>query len=229
MKFKFLGRLRGDEGGEEAEGRGRAPIDEVQQLSQQGYSEDEITNILRDRGYAYGEINEAINQAVRDTTVQQSGGRQSGGQQAGGPADQPPGGQQPGEEARQGTGMGYEEQPPAPEPQPEPQPQPREAGDTDFGEPSGVSAEEEELIETIVAEHFTDVEDEFDNVYAEIDEMADELAALKERVDELETREDEDQQEFIQRMDSMQEYLEESQSRIGGMEKAMQQVLPSAG
>ncbi|MDY6778078.1 MAG: hypothetical protein SVU32_05390, partial [Candidatus Nanohaloarchaea archaeon] len=84
VKFEFLGKLKDrdgdgsqDSGGGGGESSG-IPTDEVQQLSNQGYSQHEITEELRDRGYSYSDINKAMNRAVRDST-QQSGGMQSTG------------------------------------------------------------------------------------------------------------------------------------------------------
>jgi len=91
----------------------------------------------------------------------------------------------------------------------------------------GISESEEELIETIVEEKIIDIEDEFENIYAQIEEMQDRLEDMQDDVEELQIRKDEDEQEFIQKVDEMEEYLETSQSRIGGLEKAFQQTLPT--
>lgn len=222
-----LDRFRGG-GDDEDEGRGRPPVDEVRRLSDDGYAESEITEQLRDRGYSYGEINEAMNQAVQEQTVERGQSRQrrpvrqdaepqTGPQPAGGgDMDQAP--QQPAEPAPAAQAQPQQEEQPEPE---------EEDEDTEFGEPSGVSMEQEELIETIVSEHFTDVEDEFNAVYSDLDDLEGRVQELEDEVEELEIREDEDQQEVVQKVEEIEDYLAESQSRIGGMEKAFEQVLPS--
>lgn len=220
-----LDRFRG--GGDEEEGRDRVPVDEVRSLSQDGYSNDEITEELRNRGYGYSEINEAINQAVQNQTVegrdreqrkqeiQQSASRGEGLEQR--ELDQSRDRGSQGGDADRFEDRGRD------------QPREPDAGstaDADFGTPPGVSVREEELIETIVAEHFTEVEDEFRNIYEGLDELFETVDDLQDRVEELEIREDEDEEEFMQKVEEMEDYLLESQSRIGGMEKTMQQVLP---
>ncbi len=208
-------------GGDEEEGMGRLPVEEVRSLGDQGYSDDEISEALRDRGYSYGEINEAMNQAVRDRTVERE---ESGG----GPRDPVRGPAVEDDDLWEGEEVPRDDTDIEEfQSEPEPEPEPAGEGGGGFGQPSGVSVEEEELIETIVAEYFTDVEDEFENVYHEIDALAGAVEELQDRVEEIEIRDDEDQQEVVQKVDEMEDYLQQSQSRIGGMEKAFQQVLPS--
>ena len=85
----------------------------------------------------------------------------------------------------------------------------------------------EELIETVVAENLESVNQEFENLYEELDFIEEQMENLEERVEELEIRDDEDQQEFVQKVDEMEDHIDSYESRIGGLEKAFQQVLPS--
>jgi len=100
---------------------------------------------------------------------------------------------------------------------------PDETWDTDVG----ISQEQEELIETIIEEKMIDIEDEFETVYERLEALEDHVDELQQDVHDLKIRKDEDEREFLQKMEEMEEYLENSESRIGGLEKAFQQTLPS--
>lgn len=236
----LLDRFRGG-GDEEEESRGRLPVDEVRRLGSQGYSESEITETLRDRGYSYSEINEAVNEAVQQRTTEsrESQNRRTGSEDVTGSGDMEPSNPQLEEPVPQEPAQSpqssrepdlstdvYEEELQE-EMAPEPDSGTEDDEESDFGESPGVSMEEEELIEIIVSEHFTEVEDEFSNVYSEIDDLLERVEKLEEEIKEIKIREDEDQEEVVQKVEEMEEYLEQSQSRIGGMEKAFKQVLPS--
>lgn len=231
VKFEFLGRLRGKDKDDEDEG---VPVDEVKELSDQGYSQHEITEELRDRGYGYAEINQAMNRAVRESATG-DGPDQTSGPQA---QDQtypevPGGGQQPpqrddqsmprqdrsdqgqyqyGSQPQQGGGQ-YQQQ--------------TQQRGGDWSSDVGISGDEEALIETIVEEKLIDLEDEFQSLYNIINDLQERVNTLEKQVRELNTKKEEDEKEFIQRVQEIEEYLESSQSRIGGLEKAFQQTLPS--
>ena len=112
-------------------------------------------------------------------------------------------------------------QPPAQDPLPQ---QGEQAGQNNTNYQDGSV---EELVETIVAENLERVEREFENVYSEIDELKDKLEEIDDRVHDLEVRDDEDQTQFIQKMDELEEDIDSYQARMGGLEKAFQQILPS--
>ncbi|MDY6770578.1 MAG: hypothetical protein SV186_01325 [Candidatus Nanohaloarchaea archaeon] len=261
MKFEFLGKLRGnDDEDDSSEEQQEAPVNEVQNLSNQGYSQHEITEELRDRGYTYSAINKAMNRAVRESTTSGSpAGRSESQGQSGSDFSQP--GQQPqsgGQQQRQSRSSqqgqsGFQQQRQSQQPQPTPQQQQGQGGygqgqqggqqrsqqpsyesydessysDEDWAPDVGISQEEEELIETIIEEKIIDIEDEFETIYGRIESLEDTVDQLQEDVHDLKIRKEEDEQEFLQKMEEMEDYLENSQSRIGGLEKAFQQTLPS--
>jgi DNA-binding transcriptional MerR regulator len=241
MKFELLGKLRdGDE--EEAatttgSSSGELPIDEVTRLSEQGYSETEIIEQLRDRGYAYGDINEALNAAVKESASQSSGGDMDqgfGDDQAGGGMDsgndwEPQQSQtfddqagQPAQQQSQQPQQPMQQQPPPQQAPPEPQYE-------DEGEwgGTGVSPEEEEMIEIIVSEHMTDIEEQVNQFRTELEALREDFQKLQQQFNEIDIRKDEDEKVVIQKVNEMEDYFEQTSSRMGGMEKALQQVLPS--
>lgn len=230
-------------GGDDDEEEKPVPKQRVKQLSNQGYSNSEITNMLRDEGFSYSQINKALNQAVSSAASDTRGtpGNSGGGgletyqgeqRSTGMPGSVPGGDTDQSTAEEQGGGP-----PPPPGQQQGGQQQPGQAGgqgglpgggdrSTSFGE-GGVPAEEEETIESVVAEYFTDVEDEFDNVYLEIDAIVKKMEELEERIRELEIRKEEDQEKFFRKMDELEDTIEGTSGRVGGLEKAFQDVLPS--
>lgn len=241
MKFELLGKLRDDEDSSSGSSGGGLPVDEVTRLSEQGYAETEIIEQLRDRGYSYGDINEALNAAVKESASQQGGmggGNMSQGGQGQGqnPASNRGSGQNSWDEGgndwepQQGQSFNEQQsQPQQPAPQPEPQPQYEDdyyEGDDDWGAMS-VSPEEEELIEIIVQEHMADVENELEQFRTELEQLRNDFQQLRQDFNEIDIRKDEDEKVVIQKVNEMEEYFEQTSSRMGGMEKALQQVLPS--
>lgn len=90
-----------------------------------------------------------------------------------------------------------------------------------------VSPEEEELIEIIVSEHFSKMDDHLDKVWDEIDAIKQDVEELKIDVEEISIRKEESEDMFVESMESVEDHFEQTQARMGGMEKALQQVLPT--
>lgn len=246
MKFKLFGRLRDDEeqSAEDAGLSGGSLERTVENMFQQGYSEDEIRNELEDQ-YSPAEISRAVNNTVTSSATDNGEPQpmtpyqEDTEEDAVSPMDEgyEQGNDDQGEnQNNMGSSMNQQnsldsgglnsgdqrmqEQ--------NPQPQPQQQQRLSQGDSQGaVDPAVEELVETIVAEQFERVRNEFQTVYDEIDIIADEVEDLESRVHDLEIRDDEDQEEFIQKVDEMEEHIDSYQSRIGGLEKAFQQVLPS--
>lgn len=243
MEFKLFGRLRDDE---EQDPRDSGPsggsLDRtVENMFQQGYSEEEIKDELEGQ-YSPAEISRAVNNAVTSSATE-SGGPQpmtpyqeGSDEEAVSPMDE---GYNPDEQEESQEGLsdgqmnmdqGFQEQPQNQQNRQMQQPQPQQKPPQSFqgSQQSGtVDPAVEELIETIVAEQFQRVRNEFESVYEELDMIEEELEDLDNRVHDLEIRDDEDQEEFVQKVDEMEDHIDSYQSRIGGLEKAFQQVLPS--
>lgn len=221
----------------------------VKNMSQQGYSDEDIMQELQGQ-YSKQEIQRAMNNAVTDSAT---GGRDQGGpepltqyssdqeNEAVSPMDQ--GYNQGNDDQRQQQNQqqqgfqqnqGFQQQGQAgqqrqqPQQQQQTQQQIQAQNDQQQVDDGGeVDPAVEELIETIVAENFQRVKTEFENVYEELDAIEEELEDLEQRVHDLEVRDDEDQQQFIEKMDEIEQHIDDYESRIGGLEKAFQQVLPS--
>ena len=244
MDFKLFGRLKDDDGADGQNNSGNSPgqqqnqqgMDQigggdvertVRSMFDQGYSEEEIRNELQGQ-YSSDQINRAINNAVTSSAT--GGNEDQGGPQpmspyqeedeALDPSDQQT--QQNNQQNQQQQQMNPQQQIPNQGQQNQQQQASLQTGDSNQVDPKV-----EELIETIVAENFQKVEKEFQNVYSELDVLAEELEDLEERVHDLEVRDDEDQKEFVNKMEEVEEHIDSYESRIGGLEKAFQQMLPS--
>lgn len=251
MKFQLFGRLRddGDDGSTGTGPGGQPPGQDqepglgdsalggsglestIENMFSQGYSEDEIKQELQGQ-YPPEKIDNALTNAVANTATQ-------GGSPDSGPEPMTP--YQGDSEAVSPVDEGFSgddqanntmneqppQQPPAQQQPNQPPQQPPAQQQQQQGGNREASGDVEELVETIVAENLDRVETEFENVYEEIDELKEVAEDLEQRVHDLEVRDDEDNQEFIQKVDEMEEHIDSYQSRIGGLEKAFQQVLPS--
>lgn len=239
MDFKLFGRLKDDGDGKEQSSNSRSSDSEksinevgggnlkrtVKSMFKQGYDEDEIRNELQGQ-YASTEINKAINNVVTSSATGQSnnGGPEpmspyQGDEQAVSPMDEGYD-QDNNQQETQQQNSPQQTQTQAPNSNQQEQPQ------IQTGQRS-VDPQIEELIETIIAENFQKVEKEFQNAYDELDMITDKLEELDSRVHDLEIRDDEDQKEFVQKMDEVEDHIDSYESRIGGLEKAFQQILPS--
>ncbi|MFB6147520.1 MAG: hypothetical protein ABEJ66_01415, partial [Candidatus Nanohaloarchaea archaeon] len=251
MKFQLFGRLRDGNESEDSAGGSSTTGEQgpggtgpggggslggsglqktVENMFSQGYSEDEIRQELQGQ-YPDDEIDQALNKAVADTATRDSspsGGPEpmstyQGNDDAVSPVDE--GFSREGNDTMNDQpGPQDQQQGPQPPPQqqsPDNSPQQASQGGV---QPAG---DVEELVETIVAENLDRVETEFENVYREIDELKEQVDDLEQRVHDLEVRDDEDQEQFVQKVEEMEDHIDSYQSRIGGLEKAFQQVLPS--
>lgn len=253
MKFKLFGRLRDDEESSTgSQGLSGGSLERtVENMFQQGYSEEEIKEELEGR-YSEQEISQAVNNTVTSSATDDGGPQamtayNSGSEEeAVSPMDE---GYEGDAEEEGSQPQGFDDmQQSQPQNQAQGQQQQMQQGQMDqaqmnqepipqqgqnqgqqqqMGQQQNIDPAVEELIETIVAEKFNQVENEFSKIYEEMDIMIDELEGLEDRVHDLEVRDDEDQQEFVQKVDEMEDHIDSYQSRIGGLEKAFQQVLPS--
>ena len=197
----------------------------VKKMFSQGYSQEEIKSELVGQ-YEESKIDGAINNVVANSA---SGGNMSNDPQ---PMSRYQGNQETNEMDDSSMDTGFDNQPQQGNTM---EPQDNIGGGNMGGNPqpqgnpgnSNVNQGTEELVETIVAENLDQLEREFNNVYEELDQLRQDINDLDQRVHDLEVRDDEDQQQFIKKVDEMEDHVDNYQSRIGGLEKAFQQVLPS--
>lgn len=245
MDFKLFGRLKDDDGADGQNNSGNRPGQSqsqqgmnqigggdvertVRSMFDQGYSEEEIRNELQGQ-YSSDEINRAINNAVTSSAT-------GGNEDQGGPTPMSPYQEDDDTIDPSNQQQNQGQQQPQPNQQQQQIPNQGQQNQQNGGQQalmqqgSGgnqVDPRVEELIETIISENFQKVEQEFQNVYSELDVLAEELEDLENRVHDLEVRDDEDQKEFVDKMEEVEQHIDSYESRIGGLEKAFQQMLPS--
>ncbi len=217
----------------------------VENMFDQGYSEEEIMQELQGQ-YTEPEIQRAVNNTVTNNATPSDGPEPMSPYQsdegAVSPMDegyQQEEGQEEPQAMNQSQDQGpqsggkmqdMEQSPPQNPQQNQPQQSLQQQGppqEPAQREGEGVDPQVEELVETIVAENFQRVTAEFQNVYEELDALEEEVEELDHRVHDLEVRDDEDQEQFVQKVEEMENHIDSYQSRIGGLEKAFQQVLPN--
>lgn len=249
MKFELFQRLRGDgsdsDGASRQQGQVSPGLDDqpgqdmqptglagqVETMFDQGYSEEEIKQELRGQ-YSDQEITDAVNQAVTDTATSTapSDGPEpmtpyegDADSNATSPMDEGYGqDNEPGMEGGQGSGADDTMQPPPPPPGDE---NPRSQGQG-VRQANTEMSQTEELVEAVVAENFQRVRAEFQNVYGEVDETQKTVTQIAEALEEMENSGEDQRTEVERRVDEIETQLESAQSRMDGMERAFQQVLP---
>ncbi|WP_414836666.1 hypothetical protein [Candidatus Nanohalococcus occultus] len=245
MKFELFGRLRDNDGGDSASSdseygssfgtandqmsMGDSLDRTVESMFSQGYSEDEIKQELAGQ-YNESDIDQAITNAVASSA--QGNSRSNGPEpmtpyqsdQSGGAVSPMDEGFNNNQEQNDSMDNGNFDQ----QPDQDPEPIPQQGGQMDQPSRSGnVDPQVEELVETVIAENIDQIFSEFENVYGEIDSIKEQMEDMEQRLHDLEVRDDEDQQQFVQKVEEMESHVDNYQSRIGGLEKAFQQVLPS--
>ncbi|MCK4589782.1 MAG: hypothetical protein KAT77_05020 [Nanoarchaeota archaeon] len=179
------------------------PVDQVMQLRQQGYSNNQIVDQLQRQGYAFQQIYDAMSQA--DLT--KLAGAPVGGQGA----EMPP---PPGPEAA-----------PMPEPAPRPEAQPYAQ---EYPAPAGDSDERiSEIAEAIINEKWEELIEEVkgigewkDKVEANIKKMSSDLEHLKGEFSEL-------HKGVLGKISEYDEHIRDVGSELKAIERVFKDVIPS--
>ena len=174
-------------------GRGFIPADRVKELSDKGFSEPEMIDVLRKEGFSAEEIDRGLTQALE---LKVSGEPEQ-------PTFQTPMQVQTGPQMPQIPEQSIQ-YPQAPE---------------SFGA--------EELIESIVNERMTDVDQrlsEFNTRYAELER---DVSNLHHQLSITSKSRSQAEQIIISRVDSMKESIEDMDAKISSLEKAFKEALPA--
>jgi len=174
------------------------PVDEARRLSQSGLSDREIIKKLKAEGYSYSEIEKAMLRAVKEGVSSQ-------------PVEevvpQPPQPQAPPQ------AFYSSEFPNTPEPLTESVPEVEEPPETLI----------EEVIENIVNEKWEKFSSEkVREIEEEIQKAKEELEQIKKSISNKKPAED-----YSSRMQEISNEIEDLQSRVGALEKAFKQFLPT--
>ncbi len=181
------------------------PVDEIQKMTKKGMSDKDIIKHLKSKGYSYESIESAMLKAVKDGVSEEEPKVEHRIDTAPPAADNffneefsPDAFQQP----------GLPDLPPAPQ--------------EDLEAPELML---EELVEGIVDEKWRKVEDKFKTVDDSFDKIKSEIKQFELHMDQI--RKDSPEKEFETKIVGITEQLEDLESRVGGLEKAFKQFLPS--
>lgn len=228
----------------------------IENLFDQGYSQEEIVQELSGR-YSQNEIQNAINKTVKSGATSKNSENELGGDLDGAPepmskyqADEEPKTMEPMDEgfsnsqnnnnSNNQNNMNSNQGKPQSQnnlmdknqnqtSMQDRQPAGKQGYQDNQNQPTGqqVDSSIEELVEMVISENFKQVENEFENVYDEIDKIVEEVSDMKQRLHDLEVRKEEQETQVVDKMDELKTDIDNYESRIGGLEKAFQQVLPS--
>lgn len=202
---------------------GRIPSDEVSRLASRGATEDEIIDRLKDEGYSNTQINRALNQVLKfkvsgtggEARQARTGGRGGGEEQEEQEFIAPP----PDEVSDRDT---------AQRPQYDPFAEFEQQPEAPVWEMTGEEEIElEELIEEIIDEKWEDVRSKLKDFENKRDEFTEKIDAVQERIDSLEEKHEEEKEKLEGKVDKTYDHIENIETRIGSVEKAFKEFLPS--
>jgi hypothetical protein len=181
------------------------PIEDVKKMASRGMSDKDIIKELKQRGYNYDEIERAMLQAVKEGVNDEP--------------SQMPGGAPP--QDLFGTAVGGEELF-APQQQ---QQQEFELPSLDQTSEDETSAILEELIEGVIEEKWHGFEEKFSKMEESFERIKSEVKLFEDRIGAQ--KNDGPGKELEIRLSDVSQQLEDLDARVGGLEKAFKQFLPS--
>jgi len=205
MKFNLFGDKKKPEESSSAVGRGFTPTDRVKELSNKGFSEPEMIDVLRKEGFGADEIDRALTQVLKTgvtgeaetpnlptlSDIQQPAG-QSMNQPIGQPLDQPSMSQIP------ERSMQYPE-----------------------------SYGTEEMVESIVHERMGEVSQKFTELMTKQSELERYISNLHHQLSILSKGRSETEQSIIAKLDSYKDSLDDMNGKVSSLEKAFKDALPA--
>lgn len=224
------------------------PTDMVQKLSSQGKSEQEIIAQLRLQGFTPQQISSAMNQAIKQVVKGEAGPPKplglapeekfsAGPTTAGVPRPQVSGRPQPAQISRRPA-------PPAPVPrQAPPQPVNIQAAQPIRGAPIGIPPEKiiisqeqsravgdisvEELIEAIVNERWIKFEEKLSIFETRDVNLQQQIQDLRKQMEEIRAETRKQESTLVEKLEDFGGGLEKTQARIGSIESAFREFVPS--
>lgn len=206
IKFLGLGKKKEPEKMEQ-HGKGFVPVDKVKQLSGRGFSEPEIIDILRKDGFSSEEIDRALTQALRIGVTGEE--------------------QQPQQlptlkELQSQSFAGVEESPQMGFNLPQEQ---QPSSYQDYYQQEGYSTEE--LVEAIVQERMTELDDRLTEFREKHSNLERKLADIHHRLNVISKGRSQQDDALLAKMDSMKDSLDEIEGKMSSLEKAFKDALPA--
>ena len=227
-----------EEGGPEGQrSRRRSPTEEVRKMASKGYSEMEIQEELKDRGFSNTEINRSLNKVLKSKVSSSRGqapdaslpGQNTNNQaniQGGAGENSSPEDRfvAPAPSSPQETTAGTEEQ----------SSDPFEEFEQETAQDDNVweMTEEDEielevLIEEIIDEKWATVESRLEKFEEEREELREELDQIKDKVAELDEKHEKERERLEEKADKTFSHIKSVESRVGSVEKAFKDFLPA--
>jgi hypothetical protein len=191
--------------------KGSIPIEEVQNMTARGFSDREIVKKLKKDGFAYDEIERAMLNAVKAGV---SGDTQSFGQFSRAPEEVPT-------NAGANEAFSFDEFIQAP-PQQAQQPQAYSGEQQLDINPEAII---EELIEGVIEEKWEKFNKKFKKYEEDLERVGVTIKAFEKKVEDV--KNEPESAEFKMKTDVLNNRIEELEARVGGLEKAFKQLLPS--
>lgn len=179
---------------------GPVPLEEVQKLTSSGMSEKDVIKKLKSRGYSYDEIEKAMMSAVKRGVEE--------------PFTQPYQPQQERSEFPQFPEIG--------EFKPEEQALPAGLQDVTVAEDINPDILVEEIVEDVIEEKWQKFEERVKKIEGDFTNLGTQLRQLEQRKPTEQPAKD-----YDSRIGEMSDQIEDLQARVGGLEKAFKQFLPS--
>ncbi len=197
-------------------GKGSIPTNKIKSLSNKGFSEPEIIDILRKEGYSSEEIDSGLTQALklgvsgqqdnRDEmpTLQELQAQQQQTQSFSQPQQSP-------------TGQGFDQAPQMPEPSMQMQQSYYPANDYNT----------EELVESIVQERMTDLDKKLVEFRSKYKNLERKMSDLHNQLSVMSKSKSEAEHAIISKLESYEGTLTEMNGRLSSLEKAFKEALPA--
>jgi hypothetical protein len=180
-------------------GRGFAPIDRVRELTDKGFTEPEIIDVLRKEGFGADEIDRALTQVLKIGVTGQ-------------PAE---------------PGLPTMNQMQAPQPQFQPPTALPQMPQQSFQPPRQESYGAEELVESIVHERMGEVNEKFTELMTKQAELERYISNLHHQLSIMSKGRSETEQSILAKLDSYKDSLDDLGGNVSSLEKAFKDALPA--
>lgn len=200
MALSFLKKEHGGEKG--------VPTDRVRELSNKGFSELEVIDVLRKEGYSPEEIDRALSSSLRSgiTSLPQQQTKQA---------------------AKDGPKLPtLEEIAPQRTEMPE-MPEASDAGNEQYDYEQPEAYQTEEYIEYVVKDRLGDTNKSIDEITLKSKELEKRIENIHEQINVLIQTRTAEQTQLLNRIDSFRGAMEDIEIRLGGIEKAFKDTLPA--
>jgi hypothetical protein len=200
MKFNLFGDKKKQEESPSSVGRGFPPTDRVKELSNKGFSEPEMIDILRKEGFGADEIDRALTQVLKMGVTGE-------------------------EQTPELPTLQDIQHPSNPQMQPLDQPTMPQIPERSMQYPEGYGTEE--MVESIVHERMGEVSQRFTELMTKQAELERYISNLHHQLSILSKGRTQTEQSILAKLDSYKDSLDEMNGKVSSLEKAFKDALPA--